>query len=195
MQPRQQHRLLLHSPLEPGGSAAAIFVAAIRTLIRARFDENVAKHVAKKGLGGKDSRFMGNEDNAATIFAKLVPARQKAFTAEGLAFTTIFTLDDATVTMSVESNRLLFSTFELLVHPTSPAVDRLEASSLAFPQDGKRVLLEFALRLLHTDAPFQGTSDLLGVKVLANEDPQEAIADFSGALTAARHRGTLMTTR
>ncbi|KAK3281811.1 hypothetical protein CYMTET_10424 [Cymbomonas tetramitiformis] len=31
---------------------------------------------------------------------------------------------------------------------------------------------------------------LIGVKVLANEDLQEAIADFNGALTAARRRST-----
>ncbi|KAK3278604.1 hypothetical protein CYMTET_13469 [Cymbomonas tetramitiformis] len=64
-----------------GGSAAATFVAAVRTLIISRFDESVAKHVdARTCLGGNDSRFMGNETNAATIFAKLVPALQEAFT-------------------------------------------------------------------------------------------------------------------
>ncbi|KAK3246678.1 hypothetical protein CYMTET_43797 [Cymbomonas tetramitiformis] len=98
---------------------------------------------------------MGNESNAAAIFAKLsATLMMGAFTVEDMAFTTLFTLDDAAVA------------------------------------DGKRVLLEFARRLLHTDAPFQGTSGLLSMNVLANEDPQEAIADFNGVLTAARRRDT-----
>ncbi|KAK3290085.1 hypothetical protein CYMTET_2553 [Cymbomonas tetramitiformis] len=65
---------------------------------------------------------MGNEDTAATLFAKLVSALQEAFTAKDVAFTSLFTLDAATETR---------------------------------------------------------TSDLLGVEVLANEDPQDAIADFN----------------
>ncbi|KAK3248258.1 hypothetical protein CYMTET_42269 [Cymbomonas tetramitiformis] len=49
-------------------------------------------------LGGKEERFHGDESNAFTLFARLVPAIQKAFTAEDVAFATLFTLDDATAT-------------------------------------------------------------------------------------------------
>ncbi|KAK3285257.1 hypothetical protein CYMTET_7127 [Cymbomonas tetramitiformis] len=111
-----------------------------------------------------DSRLVGNEANTATLFTKLVPALQEAFTAEDTAFTTLFTLDDATVTVRVEPNRPLFCTLKLLVHPASPAADWLEVSSLEFLQNGKPVLSQFARRLLHSDASLQGTSDLLGVK-------------------------------
>ncbi|KAK3258192.1 hypothetical protein CYMTET_32753 [Cymbomonas tetramitiformis] len=43
--------------------------------------------------------------------------------------------------------------------------------------------------LLHSDAPFQDTSDMLGVRVVA--DLYDAISDFSAALEAARTRSTL----
>ncbi|KAK3273502.1 hypothetical protein CYMTET_18265 [Cymbomonas tetramitiformis] len=63
--------------------------------------------------------------------------------------------------------------------------------SNAHPHDGKRILFEFARRLLHADAPFQATSDLIGVRVLPNKDPHGAFADFNDALTSARRRGTM----
>ncbi|KAK3236342.1 hypothetical protein CYMTET_53514 [Cymbomonas tetramitiformis] len=143
-----------------GGSAAAIFVATIKyALIRQRFDESVSKHV-------------------------------EAFTAEDVAFTTLFTLDDAAVTVRVDANRLLYSTLELLVqHLNSPATDWLDNSGQSHPHGGTGVLFEFVRRLLHADAPFQATSDLLGVRVFPTRTrTQVAIADFNDALTSARRR-------
>ncbi|KAK3246406.1 hypothetical protein CYMTET_44056, partial [Cymbomonas tetramitiformis] len=46
-------------------------------------------------------------------------------------------------------------------------------------------------RVTNSDAPFQGTSDLLGICMVANQDPQASIAYFHAALTAARRRSTL----
>ncbi|KAK3279100.1 hypothetical protein CYMTET_13002 [Cymbomonas tetramitiformis] len=67
----------------------------------------------------------------------------------------------------------------------------MDASSTASPLDGKRVLSEFARRLLHCDDPFQDTSDLLAVRVVADKDPHGAISDFNAALAAAHRRSTL----
>ena len=126
-------------------------------MIRTRFDEKSAKFVAKKCFGSKDERFHGNEPAAATTFTRMVAALQESFEAEDTTFASLFSLDDATVTVRAEANRLLFSTLELLVHPASPASDWLEGSApQAYPQDGKRVLLEFARKLLESDTPFQG---------------------------------------
>ncbi|KAK3243346.1 hypothetical protein CYMTET_46993 [Cymbomonas tetramitiformis] len=52
-------------------TVAATLVAAVRTLIRTRFDEKAAKFEANKCLGGKEERFHGNEPNAATLLTKL----------------------------------------------------------------------------------------------------------------------------
>ncbi|KAK3284065.1 hypothetical protein CYMTET_8265 [Cymbomonas tetramitiformis] len=65
-----------------------------------------------------------------------------------------------------------------------------DASSTASPLDGKRVLLDFARRLLHCDDPFQGTLDLVAVRVVAGKDPHDAISDFNAALVAARTSAT-----
>lgn len=166
-------------------------MAATRTLSRTGFDESVAKHVARKCLGGKDERFHGNEPNAGTLLAKIVPSLQERFMSEDVQYAYLFLLDDDTITVRAEANWLLFSVLELLVHPASPAADWLEGSSLAFPFDGKRVLLEFARRLMHIGDPFQGTADMLSVIVGPSEDPQDSIADFNAALTAARLKNTL----
>ncbi|KAK3278571.1 hypothetical protein CYMTET_13498 [Cymbomonas tetramitiformis] len=40
-------------------------------------------------------------------------------------------------------------------------------------------------------APFQGTSDLLGVRFKANTDPSDSITDFDAALKSARRKNTL----
>ncbi|KAK3276740.1 hypothetical protein CYMTET_15214 [Cymbomonas tetramitiformis] len=134
-----------------GGSAAAAFVAAVRTLMRTQFDESTAKHVAKKCLGGKEGIFYGrNEKNAASLFVKLVPALMEKFVSQEPAFNFLFALDDATVTVRVESNKLLFFTLALL-----------------------------------------GQSEMLSVRLLANEDPHNAIADFNAALATARRRSPL----
>ncbi|KAK3260785.1 hypothetical protein CYMTET_30264 [Cymbomonas tetramitiformis] len=144
-------------------TAAATFVAAVRTLIRTRIDEKSAKFVAKKCFGSKDERFRGNEKAAATIFTRMVTALHESFVAEDPLLSSLFALDDVTVTVRADGNLLLFSTLELLVHPASPASDWLEGSAQAFPREGTRVLLEFARKLLESEAPFQGTAELLSI--------------------------------
>ncbi|KAK3238283.1 hypothetical protein CYMTET_19894 [Cymbomonas tetramitiformis] len=54
-----------------------------------------------------------------------------------------------------------------------------------------RALLEIARRLLDTGAPFQGTSDLIGVRSKAHTDPSDSITDFNAASKSARRRNTL----
>ncbi|KAK3268376.1 hypothetical protein CYMTET_23115 [Cymbomonas tetramitiformis] len=121
----------------------------------------------------------------------MVAALREAFVAEDVQLDDLFTLDDATIRVRAEGNQLLFSTLELLVHPSSPASDWLESSAQAFPADGKRVLLEYARKLLHADAPFQGTSDLFSVTLDCGVDPNDAIMDFNAALVPARRKNTL----
>ncbi|KAK3248470.1 hypothetical protein CYMTET_42068 [Cymbomonas tetramitiformis] len=103
-------------------------------------------------------------------------------------------LDDATVAVRVEANMLLYTTSELLVDPSSsPSADWMECSNAAdFPLDGKRALLEFARRLIESDAPFHGTSEMLAVRVLKNVNPHDAIANFNAALAAARRRRSIV---
>ncbi|KAK3242711.1 hypothetical protein CYMTET_47615 [Cymbomonas tetramitiformis] len=175
----------------PASGPPAAFVAAVRTLIRTRHDEKAAKFVAKKCFGLKDERFHGNEKNVHVIFTRMVAALREAFVAEDEQLGDLFILDDAGITVREESNQLLFSTLELLVHPSSPASDWLESSAQTFPADGKRVLLEFARKLLHADAPFQGTSDLLAVELGYGMDPDDSIMDFNAALAAAKRKNTL----
>ncbi|KAK3283925.1 hypothetical protein CYMTET_8398 [Cymbomonas tetramitiformis] len=93
----------------------------------------------------------------------------------------------------VEANRLLYFTLELLVHPNSPASDWLDGSGQSHPHDGKRVLLEFARRLLHADAPFHATSDSLGACAWwpTRTRNRQCIADFNDALKSARRRATM----
>ncbi|KAK3285231.1 hypothetical protein CYMTET_7154 [Cymbomonas tetramitiformis] len=80
-------------------TAAATFVAAVRTLIRTRFDEKSAKFVAKKCFGSKDERFHGNEKVAAAIFTRMLTALHESFVAEEPLLSSLFALDDATVTV------------------------------------------------------------------------------------------------
>ncbi|KAK3263218.1 hypothetical protein CYMTET_27961 [Cymbomonas tetramitiformis] len=158
----------------------------------ARHDEKAAKFVAKKCFGLKDERFHGDEKNVHVIFTRMVAALREAFVAEDEQLSDLFVLDDAGITVRAESNQLFFSTLELIVHPSSPASDWLESSARTFPADGKRVLLEFARKLLHADAPYQGTSDLLAVELgYGRMDPNEAIMDFNAALAAAKRKNTL----
>ncbi|KAK3246753.1 hypothetical protein CYMTET_43723 [Cymbomonas tetramitiformis] len=183
------------TPVTPGVPAAnstqAIFVATVRTLTRDRFDESVAKHVIRKCFREKHERFPRTESHAQVLFARLVPSIQEAFEAEDALFAPLFYLEDATVAVRPEANKLIFSTLELSMCPASPAADWLEASSTSHPLDGKRVLLEIARRLLDPGAPFQRTSDLLGVRFKANTDPSDSIADFDAALKSARRKNTL----
>ncbi|KAK3267571.1 hypothetical protein CYMTET_23882 [Cymbomonas tetramitiformis] len=117
---------------------------------------------------------------------------QEAFEAQDPLFAPLFDFEDATVAIRSETNTLLFSTLELIVCPASPVGDWLEASATVHPLDGKRVLLEIARRLLDTGAPFQGTSDLLGVRFKAHTDPSDSMSDFNAALLkSAKWRITL----
>ncbi|KAK3248986.1 hypothetical protein CYMTET_26631 [Cymbomonas tetramitiformis] len=102
-------------------SATALFVAAVRTLRRAHFDEDVAKCVQTNVFGKKEGRFGAGEPDAASLFSRLVEALRDAFVTEDSAFASLFTLDDATIAVRVEVNVLLYSTLELLVDPSSPA--------------------------------------------------------------------------
>ncbi|KAK3279204.1 hypothetical protein CYMTET_12902 [Cymbomonas tetramitiformis] len=117
----------------------------------------------------------------------MVEALRETFITEDSAFASLFTLDDATIPFRVEANNLLYSTLELL----SPAADWMDCSNTAFPLDGERVLLEFARRLVSADTPFQGTAEMLAVRVLKNVNPHDAISTFSNALAAARRRSTV----
>ncbi|KAK3270166.1 hypothetical protein CYMTET_21425 [Cymbomonas tetramitiformis] len=131
------------------------------------------------------------ESNAQVLYARLVPAIQEAYEAQDPIFASLFDLEDATVAIRSEANKLMFSTLELIVCPASPAGDWIEASATVHPLDGKRALLEIARRLLDTGAPFQGTSDLLGVRFKAHTDPSDSITDFNTALKSAKRRNTL----
>ncbi|KAK3281761.1 hypothetical protein CYMTET_10471 [Cymbomonas tetramitiformis] len=173
-------------------SAQVVFLAGVRSLTRERFDESVAKHVIRKCFREKHERFTGTESNAQVLLAKLVPALQEAFEAHDVLFAPLFDLEDSTLAVRSEANKLLFSTLELIVCPASPAGDWLEASAALHPLVGKWVLLEFARRLLNSGAPFQGTSDLLGVRFKAYyTDPSDSVTDLNAALRSARRRNTL----
>ncbi|KAK3283780.1 hypothetical protein CYMTET_8545 [Cymbomonas tetramitiformis] len=71
----------------------------------------------------------------------------------------------------------------------------MDTSASTYPADGKRVLLEFARRMIPTGDPFQGQSNMLGVRVVAGVDPHDAIGDFNATLKAARTRATRCWTR
>ncbi|KAK3239854.1 hypothetical protein CYMTET_50250 [Cymbomonas tetramitiformis] len=172
-------------------SAGATFLASVRTLQREYFDMKVAKHVQRKLFDGKEGRFSGAEPHAAAIFTRMVSALQAAFVTEDTGFFPLFALDDATLAVRVEANNLLFSTIELLIDPSSPAADWLDSSHPSFPADGKRVLLEFARRMIPIGDPFQGQADMFAVRVAAGVDPHGPIEDFNAALKAARTRSTL----
>ncbi|KAK3261248.1 hypothetical protein CYMTET_29836 [Cymbomonas tetramitiformis] len=96
-------------------TSAAQFVATVRNLICTRHDE---KFVAKKCFGSKNERFHGDEKNLHVIFTPIVAALREAFMAEDEPLGDLFVLDDASNTVRTESNQLLFSTLELLVHPS-----------------------------------------------------------------------------
>ncbi|KAK3253148.1 hypothetical protein CYMTET_37576 [Cymbomonas tetramitiformis] len=170
----------------PANSAQAVFLAGVRSLTRERFDESVAKHVIRKCFPDKHDRFTSTESNAQVLLSKLVPALQEAFEAEDALFAPMFDLEDSTLAVRPEANKLLFSTLELIVSPASPAGDWLEASATLHPLDGKRALLELARRLLDSGAPFQGTSDLLDWRTRRNTlDDDEVKELFLAALDPA----------
>ncbi|KAK3243330.1 hypothetical protein CYMTET_47000 [Cymbomonas tetramitiformis] len=171
-------------------SAGALFLDAVRRLAKESFDERAAKLVIKKVYDDKHGRFDGTESNVNSVFARLVLALRDIFVTEESAFSSLFDLEDATLPVRAEANKLLFSTLEFIVAPVSPAADWMESSAEAHPFDGERVLLEIARMLLDSGGPFQGTADLLAIKI--NQfDPSRAIAAFNAALRSARRKSTL----
>ncbi|KAK3232827.1 hypothetical protein CYMTET_56851 [Cymbomonas tetramitiformis] len=152
----------------------------------------VSKTVRQKLFEDKNGRFSGTECHASALFARMVSALQTAFVTEDIGFAPLFLLDDATLPVRVEANGLLFSALELMVDPASPAADWMDSSHSSFPSDGKRVLLEFARRVIPAGDPFQGQADMLGIRISAGVDPHDKIGDFNAALKAARTRATLL---
>ncbi|KAK3282708.1 hypothetical protein CYMTET_9569 [Cymbomonas tetramitiformis] len=171
-------------------SAGALFLDAVKRLAKESFDERAAKLVIKKVYDDKHGRFDGTESNVSSVFARLVLALRDIFVTEESAFSSLFDLEDAALPVRAEANKLLFSTLEFIIAPVSPAADWMESSAEAHPFDGKRVLLEIARMLLDSGGPFQGTADLLAIKI--NQfDPSRAIAAFNAALRSARRKSTL----
>ncbi|KAK3263966.1 hypothetical protein CYMTET_27265 [Cymbomonas tetramitiformis] len=80
-------------------------------------DVKVAKCVQRKLFHDKEQRFSGAESHVGALFPRLVRALREVFVTEDAAIATLFTLDDATASVRVEANRLLYSTLELLVDP------------------------------------------------------------------------------
>ncbi|KAK3271205.1 hypothetical protein CYMTET_20433 [Cymbomonas tetramitiformis] len=155
----------------------------------------VPKAVRQKLFESKEGQFSGAECHASALFTRMVSALQTAFVTEDIGFAPLFLLDNATLPVRVEANNLLFSTLELMIDPqlASGGLDAcLVSSHSSFPADGKRVLLEFARRMIPSGDPFQGQSDMLGVRIAAGIDPHDAIGDFNAALKAARTRATLL---
>ncbi|KAK3241854.1 hypothetical protein CYMTET_48419 [Cymbomonas tetramitiformis] len=173
-------------------SAGATFLASVRTLQREHFDMKVSKSVRQKLFEDKNGQFSGTECHASALFARMVSALQTAFVTEDIGFAPLFLLDDATLPVRVEANGLLFSALELMVDPASPAADWMDSSHSSFPSDGKRVLLEFARRMIPAGDPFQGQADMLSIRISAGVDPHDKIGDFNAALKAARTRATLL---
>ncbi|KAK3256770.1 hypothetical protein CYMTET_34115 [Cymbomonas tetramitiformis] len=136
-------------------------------------------------------QFTGAEHDASSLFARMVDALRETFVTEDSALPALFALDDATVTVRVEANMLLYSTLEVLVDPVSPAADWMDSSGIASPRDGKRVLLVFARRLSSTFSPFRGTFELLSVRIERDTDPHEKITVFNNALADVRCRSTV----
>ncbi|KAK3280924.1 hypothetical protein CYMTET_11265 [Cymbomonas tetramitiformis] len=159
-------------------------------LAKESFDERAAKLVIKEVYDDKHGRFDGTESNVGSVFARLVLALRDIFVTEEDAFSSLFDLEDATLPVRAEANKLLFSTLEYIIAPVLPAADWMESSAEAHPFDGKRVLLEIARMLLDSGGPFQGTADLLAIKI-TQFDPSRTIAAFNAALRSARRKSTL----
>ncbi|KAK3285566.1 hypothetical protein CYMTET_6839 [Cymbomonas tetramitiformis] len=90
---------------------------------------------------------------------------------EDALFAPLFDLEDASLAVRPEANKLLFSTLELIVCPASPTGDWLEASATLHPLDGKRALLELARRLLDSAARNTLDDDEVKELFLAALDP------------------------
>ncbi|KAK3241207.1 hypothetical protein CYMTET_49013 [Cymbomonas tetramitiformis] len=132
-------------------SAGAVFLDEVRRLAKESFDERAAKLVIKNVYDDKHGRFHGTESHVSSVFARLVLALRDIFVTEEDAFSSLFDLEDATLPVRAEANKLLFSTLEYIIAPVSPAADWMESSAEANPFDGKRVLLEIA-RIAGIDA-------------------------------------------
>ncbi|KAK3266402.1 hypothetical protein CYMTET_24971, partial [Cymbomonas tetramitiformis] len=75
------------------------------------------------------------------IFARIVTALRDAFINEETAFASLFDLEDASLPIHAEANKLLFNTLELIISPTSPAADWMESSADSHPFDGKTCIV------------------------------------------------------
>ncbi|KAK3259210.1 hypothetical protein CYMTET_31769 [Cymbomonas tetramitiformis] len=167
-----------------------MFLGEVRRLAKKSFDERAAKLVIKKVYDDKHGRFDGTESNVNSVFDRLVMALRDIFVIEEDAFSSLFDLEDATLPVCAEANMPLFSTLEYIIAPVSPAADWMDSSAEAHPFDGKRVLLEIARMLLDSGGPFQGTADLLAIKI-TQFDPSRTIAAFNAAIRSARQKSTL----
>ncbi|KAK3233115.1 hypothetical protein CYMTET_56566 [Cymbomonas tetramitiformis] len=146
-------------------SAGAMFLDAVRRLAKESFDERAAKLVIKKVYDDRHGRFDGTESNVSSVFARLVLALRDIFVTEEAAFSSLFDLENATLPVRAEANKLLFSTLEYIFAPVSPAADWMESSADAHPPSG------------HQDHPVRPVAD--------------RVAAFNAALRSARRKSTL----
>ncbi|KAK3283802.1 hypothetical protein CYMTET_8520 [Cymbomonas tetramitiformis] len=171
-------------------SAEAEFLQHCAVLRRQLFDASAAKYVLRKVVNDKSKKFTGSETMASDVWARMVSELRGAFLAEHSAFAPLFDLTDATLMVRREANELLFSTLSNLVDPYSAAGSWLEASATAFPDDGKRALLEIIRRLYDSGEPMGTARELLDIAFVANVDPSENIARFNYCLRESSRRTT-----
>ncbi|KAK3247855.1 hypothetical protein CYMTET_42661 [Cymbomonas tetramitiformis] len=106
-------------------------------------------------------------------------------------FGSLFQLDDATIPIRREVNELLYATLLNIVDPTSAVGAWVEASRAAFPEDGKRAILEIVRRLHDAPGPMmESTKELLGIKFDYGVDPSENIAKFKFSLRESSRKTT-----
>ncbi|KAK3242208.1 hypothetical protein CYMTET_48079 [Cymbomonas tetramitiformis] len=98
-------------------SAGALFLDAVKRLAKESFDERAAKLVIKKVYDDKHGRFDGTESNFSSVFARMLLALRDIFVTEESAFSSLFDLEDATLPVRAEANKLLFSTLEFIIAP------------------------------------------------------------------------------
>ncbi|KAK3242843.1 hypothetical protein CYMTET_47483 [Cymbomonas tetramitiformis] len=189
----------LHSPTpvtpvinaQPAASTAqADFLTHCAGLRKGLFDASVAKYVLRKVTNDKTARFGGHEPRPSDLWARLISELRSAFVAEHASFSPLFQLDDATIPVRREANELLFSAVANIVDPESAAGAWVEASAMAFPDDGKRAILEVVRRLHDARTPMASTKELIDVKFASGIDPSENIAKFNYALRESSRRTT-----
>ncbi|KAK3274843.1 hypothetical protein CYMTET_16982 [Cymbomonas tetramitiformis] len=150
-----------------------------------------AKTAATKVLGGKTTKFHGNESSASDIFSQLVSEIQQLFTLQSQAFAPLFELTAADVPVMPAANELLYSVLLLLTAPGSPARNWVEASGADVPADGKRATLEVVRMLADDSTPFESFAELLEVGISDEHDPDSGIRLFNSCLRDAQRLQTL----